>query len=686
VLLDSACRTIIGLEGENDMNQPTNARINRRDMLRWGGGTALMTASLSGCGFFSTDPAGKDGGGAGNNGGGDTGAKESPMLAAKVKAGELDALEKRLPKEPMVVEVAEAGVYGGTFSSMSTGPGDGASFDRIVGYQAPLRVSPDTTEVLPNLCTAIDQNDDGTEFTWHLRQGIRWSDGEPFTADDVMFVMEEVLTNTDLYSTPPGYLSLNGELCKATKVDDYTVTFTFSGPTGQFIDGCANQFQLVQIPKHYGEKFLPKFNKNVEKDAKQAGYDTWIDYFYDMFGVQTATNGRWGNPDLPTLCPWVTVNPLGEGNTITFERNPYFWKTDSDGRQLPYIDKLSWEVVLDPQVMLLKSSDGEADLIYRHVNNPANKPVFAKSREKSGYELVDLKATSMNAMMLALNLGHKDKAKAKLYQNKDFRVGLSHALDREELITAVWQRQGEPWQGAPLKDSVYYDEEFAKQYTEFDVDLANQHLDKAGIRERDNDGYRLMPNGDALTITLDIATALQPEWPAAADIIAGMWKEVGVRMKPNVIDRTLFYDRKIWDANEHDAGAWGGDGGLAIEVADPRWYMPFSDESIWATTWASWYASRGKEGTEPAPAAKEQIETYWKLQLEPDRGKREDLFRQIIAIAKEQFWVIGITTPAAPYLVVNHQLKNTTPNMPDTWVYYTPAPTNPEGWFLNEKQ
>jgi peptide/nickel transport system substrate-binding protein len=256
--LDSACRTIIGLEGENDMNQPTNARINRRDMLRWGGGTALMTASLSGCGFFSTDPAGKDGGGAGNNGGGDTGAKESPMLAAKVKAGELDALEKRLPKEPMVVEVAEAGVYGGTFSSMSTGPGDGASFDRIVGYQAPLRVSPDTTEVLPNLCTAIDQNDDGTEFTWHLRQGIRWSDGEPFTADDVMFVMEEVLTNTDLYSTPPGYLSLNGELCKATKVDDYTVTFTFSGPTGQFIDGCANQFQLVQIPKHYGEKSVSR--------------------------------------------------------------------------------------------------------------------------------------------------------------------------------------------------------------------------------------------------------------------------------------------------------------------------------------------------------------------------------------------------------------------------------------------
>src|SRR5690606_27565218 len=121
------------------------------------------------------------------------------------------------------------------------------------------------------------------------------------------------------------------------------------------------------------------------------------------------------------------------------------------------------------------------------------------------------------------------------------RIGLSHAINREELITGVWQRQGEPWQGAPKKESMFFDEEFAKQYTEYDVDLANQHLDKAGLTKKDKDGMRELPGGGKLSITLDVATALNPEWPAAADIIATMWKKVGIRMKPNVIDRTLFY-------------------------------------------------------------------------------------------------------------------------------------------------
>ena len=667
-----------GLDEEDDMTDLIPSNLSRRGVLALGGGTALVTASLSGCSFLSTDPNSveQETGG----GGGDVGAKESPMLAEKVKAGKLPPLEERLPTDPLVVEVPQAGSFGGTWHSVTIGPGDGAAFTRIVGYQPLLRKDAMVTETIPGVASAIEANDEGTEFTIKLREGMRWSDGEPFTADDIMFAMEEIWGNEELKSSPPSWLANDDELARAEKISDTEVKIIFSEPSGMFDEFAPISDDLLRFPKHYASKFLPKFNDNVEKEAKKAGFETWIDYFTD----RAEADARWTRPGIPVLHAWMVTQGLGDGNAVKFERNPYFWRTDPDGRQLPYIDKLSFEVVTDPQVIALKTSDGELDLMYRHANNPPNKPVFAKSREDGDFQIVDNLSSSMNVMLIALNLANKNKDHRELYQNKDFRIGLSHAIDRKELITAVWQRQGEPWQAAPTKDSIYYDEEFAKQYTEFDVDLANEHLDKAGITEKDGKGYRTLPNGKPLTITLDIATAISEQWPAAADIIKGMWKEVGIRLGLNTIDRTLFYDRKVPDANQHDAGTWGGDGGLRVEMLDPRWYMPFSDESIYATTWARWFATGGKDGDEPIGPAKEQIQLYWELESTPDPAQREELFRQILEIAKREFWVIGISSTGAPYDVVSNRLKNYIGGIPSTWTYATPGHANPEGWYLDE--
>ena len=656
-----------------------SAQLNRRSLLRWSGGGLLLTASLSGCGLLSTDPEpanGEDG----PQGQGGTDAKESPMLTEQVDAGDLPPLEERLPQEPLVVQVPEPGTYGGTFRTATTGPGDTPGFETLLGYQPPLRKNPQITETVPSICTDIVANDDGTEFTMQLRPGLRWSDGEPFTADDVLFAANDVLGNTELYPTPPSTLGFEGELAEVTKVDDATVTFTFPKPNGLFRETCTQERELVIYPKHYAKDFLPKYNKKIEQEAKENGFDAWTDYWDD----RVAGDGPFVNPDLPTLFPWVIVTPLGEGNQVEFERNPYFWKTDQDGRQLPYIDKLAYEVVTDPEVTVLKTTDGEFDLIGRHINTVSNKPVFAKSREDAGYDFVSSKTTSMNTTMIALNLCHKDKKKRALYRNKDFRIGLSHAIDREELITAVWQRQGEPWQGAPSKDSIYYDEEFAKQYTEFNVDLANEHLDKAGITERDKDDFRTLPGGDQLTIIIDIAASTTPEWPPAADIIREMWKKVGIRMRPNTIDRTLYNERKDAAANDHDAGIWSGDAGLAVEMIDPRWYMPFSHESIFATPWGLWRSSQGASGEEPDGPAKEQIELFWELQRSPEPADREELLRKIIAIGKEQFWAIGIGTAPDGYSVVSNRMHNVQADCPSTWVYLTPGPSNPEAWFLDQ--
>lgn len=649
--------------------------LSRRALLALSGtGSALLAASMSGCSFFSTDPEQESGA---ETGEGAAAAQEAPALADQVAAGELEPLESRLPAEPLVVEVPSPGSYGGTWKSVTLGPGDEAAFVRIAGYQPPLRKSPMLTETVPNLCTDIEVSEDGTEFTLLLRKGVRWSDGEPLTADDLIFTVEEVFGNEELNPAPPSWLSdSEGNPAQVRRIDDFTVKIIFAAPNGLFREWMARYTDLVDYPKHYLSKFMPQHNENLDRDAKDAGFGSWTEYF----GSKAST---WGNPDLPVLNPWMVVEPLGEGQRVVLERNPYFWKTDPDGRQLPYIDQLSWEVVTDGEVQLLKTTDGELDLAYRNVNIPKNKPVLAKSSESGGYQLINNVVTHLNTMCIELNLANKDSARRELYQKKDFRIGLSHAINRDELITAAWQRQGEPWQAAPTKDSIFFDEEFAKQYTDFDLDLANRHLNAAGITERDDQGYRTLPSGKRLTITLDVATALSPEWQAAADMIRGMWKKVGIRLQVNTIDRTLFYERKAASANEHDAGTWFGPAGYATEIQDPRCYMPYSDESIWATPWAQWFATRGKAGTEPIAAAREQIELYWKLTETPDDKQREQLFRQILAIAKQEFWIIGIGTYPPPFMAVSNRLHNVTENIPETAVYNTPAHANPETWYLD---
>lgn len=656
------------------MNAPIDHSISRRNLLGWAGGSAVLTTSLTGCSFFSTDPGNTDD--AGNAA--DSGAKESPTLQKLVAAGELPPLEERIPTEPLVVEVPQPGSFGGTWASVFLGPGDEGSLDRIVSYQPLMRKDVMCIETVPSLCTAVEANDAGTEFTLRLRPGTRWSDGEPFTADDITFAMEEVWGNTELHPTPPAWLSQDEKLAKVEKVDDATVKIIFPQPNGTFIESVDRAMDLVEYPKHYVSQFLPDHNDQLDKEVKENNFESWLDYFPSKVG-------RWESVDVPVLTAWQVTQTLGEGNQVKLERNPYFWKTDPDGRQLPYIDELSFEVVQDPQVQVLKGTSGELDMINRLVNTPANKPVFADSREQGDYRLLDTVPTRMNTMCIGLNLDNKNKGNRDLYRKKDFRIGLSHAIDREELITAVWQRQGEPWQAAPAADSIYYDEEFAKQYTEYDPDLANEHLDKAGITERDKKGFRTLPNGKPLTVTLDMASAVSEEWAAAGDLIEQMWGEVGVRLKLNLIDRTLFNERRTADANEHDAGVWLGDCGLRDETIQPYWYMPYSDGTAWGTTWAKWYATRGKAGTEPIAPAKKQVELFWEFERTPEPAGREELFRQVLQIAKEQFWAIGIGTHPDPYMVVSNRLQNVIEDIPDSWSYRTPAHANPEMWYFDEK-
>ena len=194
-------------------------------------------------------------------------------------------------------------------------------------------------------------------------------------------------------------------------------------------------------------------------------------------------NDLWGNIERPRLHAWVPKNPIGEGDHLEFERNPFYFKVDPDGSQLPYLDKVVYSIFSEEEVILLRASNGEFDFHSRHINISRNKPVLARSREESNYSLIPMPTASMNTMTICFNLTHPDPPRRQMFQNKNFRVALSHAINREEIIKVVFSGQGEPWQTAPRPEAPFYrSKDMAKQYTEFDTEKANRILDEVGSR------------------------------------------------------------------------------------------------------------------------------------------------------------------------------------------------------------
>lgn len=612
---------------------------------------------------------------------------EAPMLAELVEAGDLPPLEERLPGTPLVVEPVErVGSYGGTWRTAMLGAADTPWFARTVAYEQLMRWDPTFTEPIPNIAESVDVNTDATEFTFHLREGTKWSDGEPFTANDIMFWYEDVVTNEQLAPVVPSFLVTGGQTAVAEMIDDYTIRFTFpGGPNGMFLARVASggadiaEPSLAKLPRHYLEQFHADYNPNVDDLVAAEGVEDWTQLFQLKAGIGNSVVA----PDLPTLNPWVMQNALGEGTTVTFERNPYYWKTDPDGNQLPYIDEVVFEIVEDTEVLLLNAINGELDMHQRHIgDNIANKPVVAENQESGDYHMFDYISPGGNQLLIALNLMHKDETMREVFQNKDFRIGLSHAINRQEIIDAVYARQGEPSQPAPPPGDIFYNEELATQYTEYDVDLANEHLDAAGYTERDSDGFRLGPDGERISFDVSIATEAQSI--EALELVVGYWQEVGIDARTDAMDRSLFTERQ--DNNDHDALIWWGPPGGVAAYFDSYFYLPSSSggvASAYAKPWAWWYEGDPR-GVEPPDPTKRQLELFTELNGTADVEQQQDLMRQIIDIAVDQFYVMGVATQPDAFGIVKNNFHNVPEQVPNATPASSPALTNPEQYFIEE--
>jgi ABC-type transport system substrate-binding protein len=650
-----------------------NGRPGRRDVLRLGtAATAILT--LSACDLLSTDPEGK-----GSDGPRKSGAKEAPELAAQVKDGKLPPLARRLPKEPLVVKPTERiGRYGGQWDTFLTEVEANPHLVGSLSYEPLVRWNVESTEVIPGVAKSWDVSDDTREYTFHLRAGMKWSDGKPFGVDDIVFAYDDVQKSKDLYPVFTTWLATAGGPATLEKLDDVTFKFVFKEPNGIFLQNlAASGTVLTSLPRHYLEQFHTKYNPDVKTLAKDEGFADWMELFAARGGMGPGDSGAWQNPDLPTIYPWRITQGLGDGTRLVAERNPFYWKTDPEGAQLPYIDRVVMAIVEDPSVSTLQITEGRYTLMTPGIATLENKPVFAKAREAGGFHFIDMVEDRMNFGTFVLNHNHKDRAMRAVFLNKNFKIGLSHALNREEIVKIVMKGQGVPWNTSPRPESKYFYEPLGKQYTEYDVDKANEHLDLAGYRQRDGQGFRLREDGKRLGFNLQVRVNFNPAWADIAQLARGYWREVGVDARVEVVAAELIFARI--DANNHEAIMDDGDGGL-IPYLNPGWYLPAAATSF-AIEWARWYDSKGQEGEEPPAPQKRQMELFDQVKASLEEGERVRLFTEILKIAAEEFYVIGTARTTQQYNIVQNDFHNVPNPFLDGSSYPEPGPTNPEQYF-----
>jgi peptide/nickel transport system substrate-binding protein len=645
-------------------------QVSRRGLLLGGGG-ALVAASLAGWGIIEASSGDSE---ASDGPAPDLDLKEAPMLAALVKAGQLPELGKRLPPAPLVVEpVGDLGRYGGDWHTVGVGVEDTSSwmlqtffYDNMVGWDPAFKGNGAISDVRPNLAESFTANPEGTRYEFKLRRGIKWSDGEPFTADDVVFAVNDIQVHPEISPAPSSrFKGIDGSPCKATKIDDYTVRIDFPSPNALFLQGmCSAGGFVLTAPKHYLSQFHADYLPGGKRPA-----DDWVTAF-------AGKNDPFGNADRPTLTGWRVVSGVGGGSRAVVERNPYYWKTDPEGRQLPYLDRIVYSIVSDPEVALAQVLNGQVDIHSRTINTTKNKPVLARSRKRGGYDFYEVKTGQMNHDMIMFNLTHKDPVKREIFGNKDFRIGLSQAINRQEVIDAVYAGQGEPWQTCPRPDSPFYDETMAKQYVEFDVAAANEALDRAGYTRQGDS--RMGPDGKPIELVVLIATS-NPTAVQAFEFVTRRWADVGIKASVQAVDETLFFERTT--AGEHDCAVSTGDGG-DNPILYPYRYIPTASRvSAFAPAWGSWFETMGAAGEEPPALVAGWLETYHQIQSTTDADEQLSLMMDILAGVRDEFQTFGISLPIHGYGIVKNDFHNVPETVPGDLTFPNVGAANPSQFY-----
>jgi peptide/nickel transport system substrate-binding protein len=617
---------------------------------------------------------------------------QSPMLDALVDSGELAPVAERLPANPAVVTpVQEVGTYGGTMRMGFTGnnPGWGGMW-YVVGWENLVSWAPDFSGVVPNIAESWEVSDDVTQYTFHLREGMKWSDGEPFTADDIMFYIEDVVFNSEINATGPiaDWLpQLDADQFTAEKLDDTTVRFNFPHPNGTFLYTLATWSgrQITWYPKHYLEQFHKAYNPDGVDAlvAAEEGVSDWVGLFNKKAsGPTDDTQGFFNTPERPLLFPWVPETVLGGGTQLTLRRNPYYWKVDTAGNQLPYIDEIVGISYQDDEARTLAMINGDID----YIKDPGdgNRVLYYDALDSGApLTIVNPVNDAANTNSVMFNMTYADPVLAGIFADKNFRIGMSYAINRQEIIDIVHGGQGVPWQVAPVESSPLYNEQLATQYVEYDVDQANQYLDMV-IPDKDADGMRLRPDGEPLSIIFSVANsqAWQSQWTPVAELLVGYFADVGVNVQLRTLDDELLKDDK--ENNDVQMAMYTGEGGAGLNaILDPRYFTPFEYFGMFGVGWYNWYREVSNSvQVEPPQEIKDIREQYEEVLRQPTQEQQVEQMKEVLQIAADNFWVIGISSPAPLFQPINVRLGNYPDGWVKGWIEGVEKITYPEQWYL----
>ncbi|MGJ8535305.1 MAG: ABC transporter substrate-binding protein [Alphaproteobacteria bacterium] len=607
-------------------------------------------------------------------------------IPAFAQEGDLPPQDERLPENPLVITPTDRpGSQGGTWNHALVGGGSLSMLIRYQGYEPLVRFTPDWSGIEPNVAESYEVNEDSTVYTFHLRKGHKWSDGEPYTTEDIRFWYEDIFQDPEAPSTKgQSYWQANGKVATIEIVDETTFRVIFASPNGFFAQGLAwaNQDQLTKAPAHYLKQFHIKYNPKANELAQERGFESWVALFAREHGLDE-DNVHFQNSARPTLNAWKFTSAPGEDTERAIaKRNPYYHKVDTEGTQLPYFDQVVYQMVADPEVLLLKTLQGEIDMMDQYIATPANKPVLFDGKQDGDFDFYSLKETAANVMVFQLNLNHTDAVKNELYNNIEFRQALSVAINRQDLIDAVFVGQGKPAQPSINDSDPLYNERLATQFTQYDPDLANEMLD-AIVPERDGDGYRLDPSGRRLSILFEI-DQVRSTFIDMFELAIPMFQAVGIDAQIRTMDRSL-WETRVRNGRDFDASAhqFGANGGIAA-MLDPRYFVPYNSNSIYAPGWSLYFSSPDNpDAIEPPQEIKDQQQRYRDLLATGDLAAQQAKMAEILEAAADQFLVFGVSLPPNGYGVVKNDMVNTMPVMANSFGWPTPAPSRPEQFFKN---
>jgi peptide/nickel transport system substrate-binding protein len=580
--------------------------------------------------------------------------RETPMLAEAVKSGALPPVGERLPQQPSLVDHFAGddgmGMPGGEVNMLIANARDTRLMTlygnaRLIVYDDDFKLQPDILESY--------QVREGRDFTLKLRAGHKWSDGKPFTTEDFRFFWEDIANNKELSSSGPSMeLMVDGKPPKVEIVDELTIRFVWDKPNPYFIESQARAAPLFLFrPSHYLKKFHIKYTpaEEIAKAARGGQGTKWVQIFRSVDTMYYDSN-----PDLPTLNPWMqkTASPA---QRFTYERNPFYYRVDGRGTQLPYIDRVLFSVVA-ANLVPAKAGLGESDLQCRYLSM-RDYTFLRKSAKSSGVGVLLWEQGSGAQIALYPNLNAKDPVWRTLNRDVRYRRALSLAVDRDELNEVIYIGLAKPSNNTIMSRSALFKPEYASRWATYDPKQANTLLDLAGLDKRGDDGIRLLPDGRAATIVIEHASEASEDIDALA-LITDQWKKVGLKLltKPQSLNT---FRMRAFSGDALMTAYSGVVTAVPSAETSPKEFCPTMQGGLQWPSWGMYMESGGKQGVKcDMPEANVLLDYLRAWETATDQATRLKAWADILENNMDQVYSIGTLNGVLQPIVVASKVKN----------------------------